>query len=279
MRYGRCRHLCFGCCLGQEPRICPFCGLATPFFCVDGQGNSAEHRLRIAVVPRVRGCAFVCCTVPVWLGPRWLARSVAWFRMACASHGKCGVCVCAAAFGSPCCRGNQDGKFTGYYYLARRRKRVFHCQTTHVLVRCVLCSDDTLALGQRRPFLFDFCTLWAVSRDVLRAGCTDLSLHVLSVTEDTFSSVKPTLPPRDSEFGIVVWPDVFKATRAVKPADALASLDGAAARRQRRKGVRGVRTVAPASVLLFAAAGAAMLPPAVVEKKTKRGTPQRTQTH
>lgn len=164
----------------------------------------------------------------------------------------------------------KDEKFTGFFYLARRRKRVFHSLTTHVLVPCVVCADGTLALGQRRPFLFDFCTVWSVSRDVLLAGCGDLSLHALSVTEDTFSSVKPTIPARDSEFGIVVWPDVFRASRPVKPADAFAGLDGLrAVRRPGRKRVGGVGTLSPAMVLLLPAPGAAIAPRAVVKTKNE----------
>ena len=79
---------------------------------------------------------------------------------------------------------------------------------THVLVQCVEHQDSYmilyLSLGQRRPHLWDFGTVWHIAQHLLTDGFENIQVVVLQHTNDAVATVVPRIADGAPAFD--VWP-------------------------------------------------------------------------
>ncbi len=153
---------------------------------------------------------------------------------------------------------------------------MFHSQVTHVLVRCEKMADGTIALGRRSDVAwgaYDFITLWTLAKDVLRAGCSNLTLHSVYVEEDSHSTVTPAeIDVDDANLDSCrrVWPNPFKRRRT-EPREPRLD-DGARPKKVRRSATKGITVVPPAQLSLLAAPLGAAVPAKLTGKGRGRGS-------
>lgn len=165
-----------------------------------------------------------------------------------------------------------------WFYLARRRPRRFHAQVTHVLVACVLHTDGTLSLGQRKEFLFDFVTVWDIAREALQDDVASWTLFPpVDVEDDTLSTVKLPEIDFDGDAGRAVWPGIVKRPRKPREEQDLDLGDRPHKRKAQRATTKGVTVLPPTQLSLLAVpAGAAvppLPPPRRQPRRRRRGEP------
>ncbi len=98
-----------------------------------------------------------------------------------------------------------------FFYLARVRSRRFHSQVTHVLVRCIVCADETISLAQRSDHQWDFQTVWTVAKSLLGLGWQKIRTLLVDHDNEENGSVYPMLS--DKPDFVDVWPGIVKRTK------------------------------------------------------------------
>jgi hypothetical protein len=145
----------------------------------------------------------------------------------------------------------EDDMFGEFYYFARLRRRAFHAQVTHVLVKCLQHEDRSLSMKQRSHQLFDFQTVWSIARACLLAQCAVVTVCVADTSESDVSTVIPA-PIADDGINFQVWPQVFKRQREPKDSGPPVDEDQPRARRPKQARTGGIRRVLPSATFLVA---------------------------
>ena len=139
-----------------------------------------------------------------------------------------------------------------FYYLSRVRRRTLHAQVTHVITGCVELADETIAIRQVEPQIWDHMTVWSVAKSVLTRDWATATLYLVDHANKSESTVRPFLPtPR---LGICVYPGAYKRPSVAKSNNGdgppLPNVDRAMAK-PRRPDKGGVKKVPPKATVLI----------------------------
>ncbi len=130
-------------------------------------------------------------------------------------------------------------------FFARLRARRHHMKMTHVLMRCLRCTDGSLVLEQAEDRNWNFETVWHLSRQMMSEPWSHIQVSALKTKPNPDDGSVQVLDGCEGPWE--VWPKLFKRIREPTLKGPVIGDEKKPPKRTRRGG--GIRALLPASVL------------------------------